>query len=336
MLQGSTNIGKKVFQSVTIVAAAAMLSGCFIRLIGTPGGVVGTQSGNYPNCAEGASCPDIPMIDSNFNETFVAVPAAGYRFAHWKRSNKYLFGCNTDPQATIETSGFPGSPLEQFLGDPLVTFMSPVFRSTGAEIYYSTDFECNDINAATLGDGWVSYVNVFEADGVTYVGGYSVDGGAPNGAQISTLTTKQGGAEQAARQLVVFSNYDSAFFGIFQHAQGQQLEVSVFQEFPLAAASAGTYTFTFDAKLPPDGAVASPSTAIAFVKVLDPNNGFQPFGPVRTSNSNTLGSAWETRSLTIQLTSEMAGMRLQFGFSNTATSYNPSGVLYDNVQFKAQ
>jgi hypothetical protein len=325
-------MGKKVFQAIAILAAAAMLSGCFIRLVGTPGGIAGTQSGNYPDCQAGASCTDIPLIDANFNETFVAVPDAGYEFLYWKKSPYFLFGCNTDAEATINTAFFLGTFFEQFLSDPLVTFMSPVFRSTGAEIYYSTDFECNDINAGALGDGWLSFVNVFEADGETYVGGYSVDGGAPNGQQISALTRKQGGNDQADRQLAVFSNYDSDFNGIFQHAAGQQLEVNVFQEFTLAAASAGTYTFTFDAKLPSDAAVASPSKAIAFIKVIDPRNGYQPFGPVITNNTTTLSTEWDTRSLTINVTSEMAGMLLQFGFSNTSTSYNPTGVLYDNVQ----
>jgi len=324
---------KKIsLQIVGVLALTSVLSGCFIQLIGAPGGFsVGTT---IPACNYGETCTNAEIRDTTFNETFFAFPAPGFSFLHWKSGTGYLYGCNTSV-VNVNTSGWGGTFLAAWFTLPDQYYMAPVFRSTGPEILYTTDFECNNANATVLGDGWKAYVNVFQSNGTTYVGGYSVQAGAPNGAQISALATGQGGAAQSSRQLNVFSNYESTFNGINQHATGQQVEVLVFQERTLLAGSAGTYTFTFDAKLPPSGAVTAPSQAIAFVKVLDPAAGYQPIpGTVNTFNSTTLTSAWSTQSVSVTVTAAMVGKLLQFGFQNTSTSYNGSGVIYDNVVFR--
>ncbi len=323
-----------IFRSLAIVIAASLLSGCFIRINALPGGMVKVQSGNFPDCASGDECADIPAVDQLFDETFVAMPDDGYEFVRWVSASRHFFGCNTDPEIRLYTSELEDIGLESYLATDDVFVISPLFRSTGPDIDYSSDFECNDPNSEVLGENWVSYVNIFESDATTYVGGYAVDGGAPNGGNISALTKGEGGPDQGARQLNVFSNYDSEFNGRLQHDQGQFVEVNVYQEYRLGAEAAGTYIFTFDAKLPGEGALTPDSQAIAFAKVLDPNNDYQPTEPPVTTDTSTLTSTWETRSIEITLTSEMSGMLLQFGFANTATNYNPTGIIYDNVSFK--
>lgn len=325
---------KKVcLQIACISALATVLSGCYLQLVGATGGTF--ASANIPSCAEGVTCTNAEMKDTTFNETFTASPSAGFKFLHWKSGGRYLFGCNTATTINLSTATWGGTPLEAFFTKPEQFSMSPVFLSTGAKVFYTTDFECNNASAATLGDSWNAYVNIFQADGSTFVGGYNIPGGAPNGSQISALTTKQGGAAQESRQLNVFSNYDSDFNGDgLEHAVGQQVQVLVFQEYTLLPGSAGTYTFTFDAKKPLTAGVAAPSTAIAFVKVLDPANNYQPMGPVVSFDSTTLTPVWSTHTLTFTITSAMANKRLQFGFQNTATDYNPSGVIYDNLVFR--
>ena len=129
----------------------------------------------------------------------------------------------------------------------------------------------------------------------------------------------------------MFSNYDSDFNGVLQHEAGQLVEVNVYKEYRLTPENAGTYVFTFDARLPDEGALAAPATAKAFLKVLDPNNDFQPFGDPAESDASTLTTDWETRSVELTVTEEMDGMILQFGFTNVASNYDPTGVLYDNV-----
>ena len=154
---------------------------------------------------------------------------------------------------------------------------------------------------------------------------------AADGGQIAALTKRLGGAKQGRKQLNVFSNYDSDFNGVLQHEAGQLVEVNVYKEYRLTPENAGTYVFTFDARLPDEGALAAPATAKAFLKVLDPNNDFQPFGDPAESDASTLTTDWETRSVELTVTEEMDGMILQFGFTNVASNYDPTGVLYDNV-----
>ena len=323
-----------LFRLLAVATAVSLLSGCFIRVNTAPGGVVEIQSGNFPTCQSDTECEDIPVVDFLFDETFVAVADEGYDFVRWKQASLHFYGCSTNPAARLYTAPLEDSTLAVFLEREDVTFLTPVFRSTGPDVDYSSGFECNDITSEALGDNWVSYVNIFEADGSTYVGGYAVEGGAPNSGNISALTLNEGGTDQFLRQLNVFSNYDSEYNGQLQHERGQFVEVNVYQEYRLGAEAAGTYVFTFDAKLPGEGALTAASQAIAFAKVLDPENSYQPTEPPVTTDTGTLGTTWETRSIEITLTSEMAGMLLQFGFANTATNYDPTGIIYDNVSFK--
>lgn len=319
---------------LALFTAISLLSGCFLRIAATPGGSVNVVSGNFADCRSDAECDDIPVVDFFFDETFVATPDEGNEFVRWIYAPGYWFGCRTDPEIRLFTSELEGTPAAVFLERDNVYILSPLFRSTGPDIDYSSDFECNAINSEVLGERWVSYVNIFEADGATYVGGFPIDGGAPNGANISALTENEGGTDQGAQQLSVFSFYDSEYNGQLQHERGQYVEVNVYQEYVIGAEAAGTYVFTFDAKLPGEGALTSASQAIAFAKVLDPGNSYQPTEPPVTTDTSTLGTTWETRSIEITITSEMAGMLLQFGFANTATNYDPTGIIYDNVSFK--
>lgn len=320
------------FRSLGILVAVLLLSGCFIRVIPTPGGVVGTKSGNHPDCGVGDACEDIPVVDQFFDEIFVATPDNGQEFVRWILAKNHMYGCTTDPEVRLYTTGLEDTPLAVYFERDDVFFLSALFRSTGPDIDYSTDFECNDRRGEVIGEGWVTYINVFDADGSSYIGGYFV-GDTPNGQQIAAITRKQGGPDQGTQQLNVFSNYDSAFGNILQHDVGQVVEVNVYKEYRLTAANAGTYVFTFDARLPDEQALARPATGKAFVKVLDPNNDYQPFQPPKESNSRNLTTEWETRSLEITITDEMVGMLLQFGFTNVASNYDPTGVLYDNLDF---
>ena len=321
-------------RSLVILFTAILLSGCFIRITPMSGGVVQNQSGTHPDCGVGDACDDIAVVDLTFDETFVAVPDEGYEFVRWISAREHFFGCTTEPSIRLYTADLEGTGLESYFAGDDVFFISPLFRSTGPDIDFSSDFECNDLKGEEIGEGWVTFINVFESDGSTYVGGYWV-GPTPNaaadGGQIAALTKRLGGAKQGRKQLNVFSNYDSDFNGVLQHEAGQLVEVNVYKEYRLTPENAGTYVFTFDARLPDEGALAAPATAKAFLKVLDPNNDFQPFGDPAESDASTLTTDWETRSVELTVTEEMDGMILQFGFTNVASNYDPTGVLYDNV-----
>ena len=319
-------------KSMIILIVSVVLSGCFIRISPSTGGVVQNQSGTYPDCSAADTCDDIPVVDTTFDETFTAVPEDGYEFIRWIRAGGHLYGCNTNPELRISTANLEA--LELFFNSDTVFTVAPLFQSTGPDVDFSSDFECNDAAGEEIGEGWLTYINVFEADG-TYSTGYFV-GATPNSDQIANLTRGQGGAAQGRQQLNVFSNYNSDAGGVLQHDVGQLVETNVYKEYRLTPESVGTYVFTFDARLPDEGALAAPSTAIAFLKVLNPNDNFAPFGDPAESDASTLTTEWETRSVTLTVTEEMDGMILQFGFTNVASNYDPSGVLFDNLDVSIQ
>ena len=70
---------------------AALLAGCKIVIQVPAGGQVVTQSGGYKACAAGKTCT-IDVSDLFFNEVFIARPAAGYTFKHWKKKDRAFCG----------------------------------------------------------------------------------------------------------------------------------------------------------------------------------------------------------------------------------------------------
>jgi len=208
-----------------------------------------------------------------------------------------------------------------------------------AEVFYFQDFNQLDIGGGVIGDGWAYFVNVFATPF------YNYGGPAPNGPQISALVAGQGGPDQEPQQLSVYSDYNNQ-----DHGNQILIETNVFQE-PFGFNSripqsevGKTYTFSFQAK---QGNINDPnatddegnlvcnpnvcdSTANAFIKTLDPDDGF------RTSDSDVVdttavGSAWTDYTLTLDITQDRVGDLLQFGFQTNATNFEPSGNFYDNV-----
>jgi hypothetical protein len=191
---------------------------------------------------------------------------------------------------------------------------------------YSQDFEgLVQADPAALGnDGWFYFANVFDPGG-GYLYGYG-PGPAPNGGPaFSAVASGQGGASQGAQQLVVYSDYNNG-----DHANGNIIEANVFQEQVVGAIDAGTqWVFQFDAKL---GDILPNSTALAFIKTLDPNAGFALSNFI-TVDMTSIPATWGTYMLSITIDPAIVGHIFQIGFLNTATNYTPSGVLYDNINF---
>jgi len=191
---------------------------------------------------------------------------------------------------------------------------------------YSQDFEGLDQGSVSaLGDdGWLVFANVFNPGG-DYLYGYGPFPAPNDGAAFCAIASGEGGPSQGDQQLVVFSDYNNV-----DHAVGNLIESNVFQEQTIDAEDVGgTWVFAFDAKL---GNLADQSTALAFIKTLDPNNGFVTTNFITADMTNT-STTWTGYTLSIFIDESLVGQILQIGFSNTATLYQGSGVFYDNVNF---
>jgi hypothetical protein len=113
----------------------------------------------------------------------------------------------------------------------------------------------------------------------------------------------------------------------------------VFQE--MDAPEAGTYSFVFDVAQDKDGAPAFGEVTAAFVKVLDPANGyatvlFETAPTTPQAASTPLNVTTSRQGVDFTITEAMVGKLLQFGFYNDVTpnwgqSWATSAILYDNI-----
>jgi uncharacterized surface protein with fasciclin (FAS1) repeats len=192
-----------------------------------------------------------------------------------------------------------------------------------ASFEFSDDFESADPNLEAPIVGWTSYVNVF--NGGAYLYGYGFPSKVSN-EQISNISTEVGEG-QGTQVLNVFSDYTNG-----DHNNGADIEANIFREFVIQEGDVGEFRFEFDAKRPAEFAIDDRSAAGGFIKLLDPNAGYATVYYV-TEETTALGTdAFTTLGIDVTINgAEQAGIIIQFGFTNTVTAYNPSGVLYDNV-----
>ena len=193
---------------------------------------------------------------------------------------------------------------------------------------YSQDFESLDPTGPTVlgDDGWLVGANVFDSSGGFLYNYFAFP--APNGnGAFTNVAVGEGGIDQGDQQIVVFNDYNNT-----DHSDTTNvIEANVFHEQIIGAADVGsTWTFSFDAAL---GDIAGSSTALAFIKTLDPNNGFNTSNFL-TVDMTSIPSAWNSYSIDILITAGLSGQILQFGFLNTASSFEASGIFYDNVSFR--
>lgn len=190
---------------------------------------------------------------------------------------------------------------------------------------YQQGFEAlvQSSGAALAVDGWFVFGNVFDGASGNYLYGYGPYA-APNGGQaFSSLVVDQGGAAQGAHQLSVYSDYNNN-----DHANGHRIEANVFRERSIVAADVGkTLELSFDAKR---GNLGGSSTALAFLKTLNPNAGYSTTNFV-AQDTTAIPATWARYSISLDIDASLEGQLLQFGFANRATNYDGSGILYDNV-----
>jgi hypothetical protein len=192
---------------------------------------------------------------------------------------------------------------------------------------YSQDFESLDqLSLTALGDdGWVVYGNVFDSGG-GFLYGYGTFPAPNDASAFCGIELLQGGVEQGIQQLVVTNDYNNV-----DHANGFLIESNVFREQTIEAGDVfQTWEFSFQAKL---GNLVAPSTAVAFIKTVDPANGFATTNFITQDMTNT-PVTWDGYTLSITIDPGLVGSFLQIGFASTATLYQSAGIFYDNIVFE--
>jgi len=81
-----------------ITSMSVMMAGCKIAVMVLEGGEV--QSTSSGTCIAGTNCI-VEVDDTNFSETFTAVPDTGWYFEKWNSGNGFLCGESTDPACFV-------------------------------------------------------------------------------------------------------------------------------------------------------------------------------------------------------------------------------------------
>ncbi len=115
----------------------------------------------------------------------------------------------------------------------------------------------------------------------------------------------------------MYSDYGNA-----DHAVGNLIESNLFQEQVIPVGATGVWYFTFDAKM---GNLGGASTALAFIKTLDPNAGWAMTNFI-TADMTFIPTTWGDYMVSIDVTG-LDGQILQFGFASTAANYEPADLL---------
>jgi hypothetical protein len=211
-----------------------------------------------------------------------------------------------------------------------IAVVALVFLIPGAALAlgpYIQDFEgLNQADTAALAnDGWLVYGNVFGPDSSFWYG-YGAFPAPNDGGGFCQIVIGEGGSQQGAQQLVAFSDYNNA-----DHAVGAFIESNVFQEQLIGPGDVTeVWFFHFQGKM---GNREGGSTALAFIKTLDPNAGYATTNFLTLDMTN-VPDTWGDYLLYIFIDPSLNGQILQFGFSSTSSNYEGSGVFYDNVEFK--
>lgn len=237
----------------------------------------------------------------------------------------------------IDTVG-QGGPDWTFYYDDILL---PTGEPPGPTIEYSENFDSLDATSSTvLGDeGWLIFGAVFDAAS-NFIFGYGAFP-APNNPTPpgwAAIVNDQGGPEQGTNQLSIFSDYNCCQPGQGHFNGTDIVESNVFREWTIEGSdgvfpAVGTeITFSFDAKR---GNIEGTTTAVGFIKTIDPNNGFAQTNFITVDTSN-LPTTWGRYEVTLDMSDPLLeGQLLQVGFQTNTSNFAGSGVFYDNIEVAA-
>ena len=115
-----------------ILAVTSLVVGCKIAVIVVEGGEV--QSMGSGTCLEGTICVH-QVNDTNYTETFTAVPNSGWGFVRWNSGGGFFCQNSTDPICVVSGVDAEGNAaIERLIASDKTFYIMPVFREPGTPI----------------------------------------------------------------------------------------------------------------------------------------------------------------------------------------------------------
>lgn len=111
---------------LVILFVTAVVAGCKVAVIVVEGGEV--QSIGSGTCLEGTICI-VEVNDTNFSETFTAVPNLRWRFVKWNSGEGFFCGDSTNPRCVLSTVEFDGNEgIETIIASDQSFYLMPIFE----------------------------------------------------------------------------------------------------------------------------------------------------------------------------------------------------------------
>jgi len=88
-----------IIKLLIVLGISGFLAGCKLNVIATPGGDVESLSGAR-DCSAGNVC-EFEITDTNFSESFTAIPKEGYVFSKWYKGGNFYCGDSVDTTGNI-------------------------------------------------------------------------------------------------------------------------------------------------------------------------------------------------------------------------------------------
>ena len=156
-----------------------LLAGCKLAVIVVEGGEV--QSTGSGTCLAGTICI-IEVNDTNFTDTFTAVPNEGWYFEKWNSGDGFWCPDRTDPMCPVSSVEAAGKPaLEALIASTETFYLMPVFKRAipitdtiivagreWAQVDLFADLSWNDIDTVCPAGGCSGVLNGLDMTGWTW------------------------------------------------------------------------------------------------------------------------------------------------------------------------
>lgn len=116
---------KQAVKLLLLISIAALMTACKLAVIVVEGGEV--QSISSGACLEGTICVH-QVDDTNYTETFTAVPNPGWVFERWNSGGGFFCANSTDPTCALSLVAAEGNEsIEALIGSDETFYIMPVF-----------------------------------------------------------------------------------------------------------------------------------------------------------------------------------------------------------------